>query len=378
MGPLAWLVLTLVAGPALAESPDTSSAWHYGAYLDLAYAVDFNFPENHKWRSKTTTPRVNEFTPNMVMGYVRKDVSPDARWGMEFGVMGGSDTDGFVPAPIPGRRAPVGSADALRHFSRTNVSYLAPVGNGLTLTAGLMNSYIGYESLFARDNPTYTRAYMSDNSPYLVFGVAATYPVSDRLSLGLYVINGYVYLNRINDQPRYGTQVQWKVTERLTVTNNLFYGPEQANTTLKYWRAFTNNIVEWRTDRLALGAAYDFGTEKAANLPTSPQVFWTTGALFGRWHVAGPWSVTLRPEFYWDRYGWITGAEQFIRAITTTLEYRLAVARQTAVMRLEYRYDESTGRQGGFFTQGTLSPGRPQLTTDQQLLLFSVIWSYDS
>jgi hypothetical protein len=44
---------------------EKSSDWHLSAYADLAYLLDFNFPENHLWRSRTTSQRVNELAPNM-------------------------------------------------------------------------------------------------------------------------------------------------------------------------------------------------------------------------------------------------------------------------------------------------------------------------
>jgi hypothetical protein len=45
------------------------------------------------------------------------------------------------------------------------VSYLAPVGNGLSIQAGLFNSFIGYESFYAKDNANYTRSWIADNTP---------------------------------------------------------------------------------------------------------------------------------------------------------------------------------------------------------------------
>ena len=48
-------------------------------------------------------------------------------------------------------------ADVLRHVHRANVSYLASEGNGLTLTAGLFNSCIGYESFYSRNDSNYSR-----------------------------------------------------------------------------------------------------------------------------------------------------------------------------------------------------------------------------
>lgn len=40
-----------------------------------------------------------------------------------------------------------------------------------------------------------------------MFGVAAQYPVTDRLQVSLYAINGYNYLSHPNDQMSYGTHV---------------------------------------------------------------------------------------------------------------------------------------------------------------------------
>lgn len=363
--------------PAFGNEATVGSPWHYGGTLDASYGLDFNYPENHRWRSKTTTPRVNELAPNMAMGYVRKDATRQSRWGMELGVQGGNDTDGLVPSATPGRDQPVSGADTLRHIARANVSYLAPVGNGLTLTAGLFNSYIGYQSVYARYNHNYTRSYMADNAPYFLFGVGATYPVDPSLQVGFYVINGYNYLSHPNDQPSYGTQIAWKPTDRLTLTQNIYYGPDQSNTDLSFWRVFSDSIIEWREGPVTVAAAFDVGTENAAELPGHPRAFWTAAALFARWNLAGPWSLAVRPELYWDRNGRISGAEQLLKAVTTTVEYRWDVSCQTLLLRLEHRYDESTGRDGGFFTRGEVAPGVIGLTREQQLLLVSVVWFFD-
>jgi hypothetical protein len=76
--------------------------------------------------------------------------------------------------------------------------------------------------------------------------------------------------------------------------------------------------------------------------------------------------VALRPEVYWDRNGRLTGSEQLLKAITTTLE-----------LRLEYRYDESTGRDGGFFKGGEIAPGVIGLAREQQLVIASIVCSFD-
>jgi len=44
--------------------------------------------------------------------------------------------------------------------------------------------------------------------------------------------------------------------------------------------------------------------------------------------LSGPWSVTLRPEIAWDRDARWTGSQQFIKAFTTTLEYKSLTRRR--------------------------------------------------
>ena len=95
----------------------------------------------------------------MVLAYVRKIAKESSRWGMDLGVQAGYDSVGF--AFLPGERK-VDGADVLRHVHRANVSYLAPVGSGLTITAGLFDSLMGYESLYAKDNANYTRSWIAD------------------------------------------------------------------------------------------------------------------------------------------------------------------------------------------------------------------------
>ena len=357
--------------------PPTEPAtdWHYGAFVDTAYTVDFNFPENHLWRSRSTTRRVNELDVNMASAYVKKGLSAVSRWGMEFSVQGGYDSQNF--AVLQGEPT-VGGEDTLRRFGRANVSYLAPVGNGLTVTAGLFNSLIGYESLYSRDNLNYTRAWISEESPYLMFGISARYPFSREWTAAFYVINHYYHLSRPNDLPSYGGQVQWKPTSRVTLTQNVYFGPDQNDTAIQFWRLFSDSNVQWKNEDVTVALSYDVGTEDFAGDPNHPRTFWMGSALFTRWHVAGPWSVAVRPEFYWDRNGRLTGSQQLLVATTSTLEYRLVVRKMTGLLRVEYRFDQSSGPGGGFFRGGEIAPGVIGLNQNQHLLIFGLVWSFDS
>ena len=349
--------------------------WEIGAFVDTAYSLDFNFPPNHSFRSRSTTPRVNELNLNMGGISLSKEVRDSSRWGGELLVQAGEDSKTFgfsVNAPN------VGSADELRHFGRANLSYLAPVGNGLKVQAGLFNSLIGYESLYAKDNANYTRAWVSEFSPYLMFGINANYPITPELTGTVFVINGYAHLAHDNDVPSYGAQLAWEASSKLLFQQTVYLGPDQSDTDLEFWRFFSDSIARWRDGPLTIAVDYQIGTERVAGQPGNPRTFWTGASLPVQWHMTGPWSVTVRPEVYWDRNGRISGFDQFIKTITTTIEHRSSVFVGEAILRLEYRYDESTGPQGGFFKK-IYTPGETSgLTAAQHLLIFSAIWNFSS
>ncbi|MEK9141305.1 MAG: porin, partial [Nitrospirota bacterium] len=61
-----------------------------------------------------------------------------------------------------------------------------------------------------------------------------------------------------------------------------------------------------------------------------------------------------------------------------TVEYKFPYKWTNAIVRVEHRFDDSTGAAGGFFKNGDLRPGVAGLTPGQHLLLLGVLMSFDS
>jgi len=357
-----------------ATSPQVKPQWSYGGFVDVGYLLDFNHPSNHLFRDRSTAFRVDELDLNMAGADVRKGASQDSRWGMELAVHGGKDSEGFGFSPT----APnVSGSDWLRHFGLADVSYLAPVGNGLAVQAGLFNSFIGYDSLYAKDNFEYTRPWGADYTPYLMFGVNASYPFTRKLTATAFVLNGYWHLAHANNVPSSGGQLAYAATEHVNVKETILYGPHQSNTALEFWRFFSDSIAEWKRHRLTTAFEYQIGTERV-DVTGNPRALWMSAQLPVHRSLGGPWSVTLRPEVAWDRDGRWTGFPQTIKTVTTTVEYRIPYQWTNTIARLEYRFDDSRGKGGGFFKGGEVSPGAVGLTPSQHLLIFGLIFTFDS
>ncbi len=348
--------------------------WHYGGFIDLGYLLDFNHPANRIFRSRSTAWHVDRVHLNMAGAYLKKQASEKSRWGVELTAQGGKDTEVFgFSATAPN----VGGYKFLRHLGPTNVSYLAPVGKGLTMQGGIFGSLIGYDSLYAKDNFEYTRPWGADFTPYFMLGVNASYPFTEKLTGTFFVVNGYWHLANANSVPSSGGQLAYKASPHVTVKKTVLFGPHQSNTSFKFWRFLTDTIVERKTDRVTFAFEYIYSSERV-DAPGRPRALMMASQLPVHWAINKRWSATVRPEVFWDRDGRWTLARQTVKALTTTLEYRIPYRKSNTILRLEHRYDDSRGPDGGFFRGAELRPGVVGLTPTQHLLVLGLIFTFDS
>src|SRR5262249_34324601 len=155
----------------------------------------------------------------------------------------------------------------------TNVSYLAAVGKGVTIQAGIFSSFIGYDSLYAKDNFNYTRPWGADFTPYLMTGVNASYPFSKKVTGTLFLVNGYWHLARANNVPSWGGQAAVNATSRMTIKQTVLVGPHQPNTSVKFWRLLSDTIIEHKTERHIVAFETNFSTERV-DATTAPRAWW--------------------------------------------------------------------------------------------------------
>lgn len=364
---LVLLVLLLGVHPARAQETAAVPQWTAGAFIDAGYLKDFNSPGNRLFRGRGTTPRVDELDVDMASVYFAKAATADSRWGVQLAAQDGKDADAFGFSPTAPHLA---GANWLRRLGPTNVSYRIPAGRGLTIQSGIFNSLIGYDSLYAKDNFAYTRPWGADFTPYFMMGANAMYPATDRLTVTGFVVNGYFHLAHANDAPSAGGQIACALGASTSLKQTVMVGSHQANTSPAYWRVLSDTIIERKAGRLTVAGEVQSATERVEL--TGLRASWFAGQLPVHVAIKGPWSATARPEFARDASGRYTGARQNVIAITSGLEYRRPLGELQAIARAEYRYDRSTGPEGGFFSgdANALAPGQP-------LLALAMILTFD-
>jgi len=351
------IVVVLAAAAAAAQDhsplPDTGQRGIVlGAYMDVGYLFSFTQPEPNEWRYKGTTPRLNAIAVNNATVALFKPTSDSSRFGFMVGLQIGDDVENQIPED-----GGLAAKNWLGQLYYSGIAYRFPIGNGLEVMAGILPGVSGYPHFQSINNINYTRPYAVDYVPYFHLGAQVSYPFSKDVDVTLMIANGYDYLSAGNGAVSAAARGGWRVADNLTLTQSFYYGPDQQNTALPYWRFLSNTIAEWTPGRWTLAASIHAGSETVEqdviDVPWTNAMdlhaTWYAMVVWVRYAITDEWRIAARPEIYHDPNGVRTGSEQTIQAYTITTEYRREVLPGLLLSaKLEGRYDHTTGE--GFYT----------------------------
>lgn len=257
-----------------------------------------------------------------------KKATADSRLGFRLDVNGGPTAD-IVNAAEPG------GADHWKAVQQAYVSYLVPVGRGLAVDAGKFVTPLGAEVIEARDNWNYSRSLLFAAAiPYYHFGARLAYPLSETVALTGLVVNGWNDVEDNNDATTVGLSATFTPASRLTIAQHVMVGREQPGADSGQRRVFNSVVTFAATRLLALMGDVVIGRDSVGGAPRR----WHGVAGYLRLQPTEWFAVAPRLEWYGDPDGFTTGADQTVRELTVTGEFKLA----GVVARVEARRDVSS------------------------------------
>jgi len=352
------VLLLAQAGPATPETPPLQ----LHGFSDVFYALNTNRPLDGASfipGTGTTARRADEVNVNAAALDVALDPHPV---GLHLTLAFGSGPDVVHSAE------PAGSAtshEIWRSVYQASVSWMAPIGSGLLLEAGIYPSHIGYESFFSKDNWNYTRGWMGEFSPYYQTGLKASYAFDAHWSAQVHFLNGWQTVGDNNRAKAVGTQIAWR-GDRASFSLNTFAGPELPRDD-SHWRLFGDVTAQIKaTNRLTFGGTADVGWQDR------PQgaALWHAAGLYARIVLTELAAIALRAEYYDDGDGFFSGAAQVLRDGTATLELRPA---KQLIVKLEGRHDIAGAP---VFTSQRDASGNATFSTTQTLAIASAVASF--
>ena len=154
------------------------------------------------------------------------------------------------------------------------------------LILGIMPSHIGLESAKNWENPSFSRSYIAENSPYYETGLAWVYSPSQRLILKLFALTGWQTMHKF--RPALGTQLNFENAKGIRFNSSGFIGDEG-----KGLRIFYDNYVQIPfSTSVSWTFCEDVGFESGN--------FWHGGSTFLTWQVRPALKLAGRLEYYTD------------------------------------------------------------------------------
>lgn len=304
----------------------------YG-YVEASYTHNFNNPNSQRNANRIFDIDANSFRPHMAQLVFEKEGKSDGT---------NADRAGFRMKLNFGEDAKLtgGSGSDDVDFQEAYAQYVAPIGNGLDLRIGRMNTLIGYEVIESPLNPNFSRSWLFGlGEPFTTTGIRASYEFSEMVNFSIGLINAWNGATSDTNRSKSVeallglTPMDW-----LSVSLFGFWGPEGAVGAKNSDLVQTGGIITAQaTDQTSLVLEGYYANQDNALL----------GIRDVQWHgIAGyvihdfddQWGARLRMEWFKDADGFLTGTDQKLWEGTATLQYKFT---PSLITRLEFRYDKS-------------------------------------
>jgi len=273
-------------------------------------------------------------------------------------------------------------------FQEFYAQYLAPVGHGLKIQVGQINSLVGYEVVESPYDANYSRSWLFGlGQPFTTRGARISYEFNKQVSLSVGAIG---YINSARADTNFDPLVEYALaispTEKVRLTVYGVAGPRDGPTgtpggTLFLAGGFVSLHLSDRTS--AVIESYYANQSNSSTISAGRNARWDGVAAYLIHDITKEWGVRLRGEIFEDASGMVTcqgtteyqpranvcfgatssapapAVAQTLWEFTGTLQYKPFAS---LVTRLEYRYDKSN--QNVFQVGGRATSYQPTLSLD--------------
>jgi hypothetical protein len=302
--------------------------------VDTYFTYNFNEPATNSFTPlRNFDVRHNQFSVALVELALAKPAVADDRVGFRFDLNYGQVAQIFNADLLDG--------NALVNVQQAYLSYLAPVGSGLTFEVGKFVTPIGTEPTESNLNNNYSRAFLYALGPYYHTGARLAYTVNSKVALSGMVVNGWNATGDNNAGKSFGGGLTLTPVSKLTIIQNVLVGPEQADNTDDIRTYSDTNVAVTATDKVTAGLNYVYAKDSGLG----DSINWQGVALYLRGQVTDTFALSPRFEWFDDADGFASGAAQTLKEFTMTGEIKHS---QGLIFRAEYRRDWSDEN---FFTK---------------------------
>lgn len=355
------VALAAICLPSFALAADEKKLFDVNGFVDLYYQYDFGKPGSNGTSEVNTRQfdvRYNRYRLNL--GYVDISKAPDEKcpFGVDLTLVSGPAAD-IIAAYEPG------GADSWKNFGQAFISYKVPGKSGLQFDFGKFWTPIGYEAVDSRSQDFYSHSFnYYTNQPLYHTGIRATAPLSDKLTVAGYAIQGWNEVQDSNSNKSFILSASYAATPKLGLSLSGYAGTEGSKdgsvSGIGYGATGSTTLVD--------GIA-TYQLDGATKLVVNADYLSTKGigksngvALYAKHTLGTTTAVGLRLEHVEDLDGVRTGIASILNSFTAVYDYNVT---SNLLFRFEAREDISNVP--AFTADSGLKKNRTTLTFAQVL-----------
>ncbi len=256
-----------------------------GGYIDTYYSYDFNKPADGNRPYFVSMNRHNEV--NINLAYIDLKYSTSrlrARFVPGFGT--------YIQANYAAEDG------ALKNIIEANAGVRLFADKNIWLDFGVLGSPFTNESAISKDHLAYTRSFAPEYVPYYLSGAKLTLPLSQKVNVYLYALNGWQQIKDQNSNKAVATQLEFRPNNFLLLNWNTYAGKESSALEPEYvgWRYFSDFYFIYSKNKWSMtGSAYIGSQEQSAGSAT-----WWNANLIAQYSFTEKFSLVSRVEYFED------------------------------------------------------------------------------
>jgi hypothetical protein len=311
------LALMLTGGMAFAQDAPTSTPLEISGSGDLYYKYDFSKVSNSNGEAYPGQPYTSFGSDQNSVSLGMLDISLKKTAGKASFV-------GEVSFGPRGQKQSIPDVDG-QSFHIQNLYATYAVSDKLSLTAGYMGTFIGYEVISPVANFQYSTSYMFTNGPFQNAGVKANYKISDKFGAMLGVFND-----------SWNSYKADSVKGLNAVGGQLSYASEGTSVYLNFMDGSVSGTIVDLTATFQLTKEFKLGLN-AADFSNEGKVGYTGFALYPSYALTDAFALGLRAEYFKWKEG---SGDTSVTAFTLSGNYKVGGLTIIPEFRLDNGKDE--------------------------------------
>lgn len=316
-------IILLILSASLFCQEKSELKTNFSGFIETYYSFDLHKPTTEmKFPFMYNYNRHNEFNINMAL--IRAKVSYENMYA-SIALQSGTYVDD--------------------NYANEKIKYLNEAFIGLninknhTIEAGILPSYIGFETAVSASNLTLTRSLLAENSPYFMAGIKYTFKPSIKWDFSMLLTNGWqrIYKPQKDIAPSVGTQITYKPNTNATFNWSTFLGKEFNGT--DYAMRYFNNLYfdkKW-TEKWRTIFGFDYGLQK---LPNNEWASWLSPVMITQYTINSKWQTAFRTEYYQDDKNVIIATNDAFKTMGFSINFDY-LPNSKVKFRTEVRYFDS-------------------------------------